>query len=98
MPIHNLASGEIAAHNKQLAANTADTVQFADDVTLLRITNLDAVALIYITIDGTNPAVAGGKSRLVPAGSARTISAPGGDPPAVKLISAGNPVYSVEAI
>lgn len=89
--------GELAVHEKQLVADTVDTVTFlgADlgEVEVLT----DGTADIYVVFGADQtPEVAGPKCRRIPVGSASAVFEPhtSGDT-VVKLISAGTPVYSV---
>lgn len=100
MASYTIAAGGRAAHNKTLVAATVDTVTFTDDVDEIDIINLDGVAAIYYTVDGSTPTVEGANTRVLPSGtlSADRVSARGFSAPVVKLISAGIPKYSVEGV
>jgi hypothetical protein len=81
-------------HDKTLAANVADAVNFTDDPGSVEVVS-DGAAKLYVTVDGSTPAVSGDTTYLLPAvPCSRTIPHPG-SPRAVKLISAGTPMYSV---
>lgn len=97
MATYTLTAGQIAAHAKTLTASTVDTVTFAADVQgNVRIVNLDGTDRIYITTDGSTPTVGGAATHVLPAAmSVLELDITGAS---VKLISAGTPTYSVEAI
>jgi hypothetical protein len=94
----SVASGERGAYNKQLAANTVDTVTFADDLSAVEVWS-DGSASITVLVDSgvTNPTVDGNTGWWLPAGSpsVRVIASKGGQGTTVKLISSGTPKYSV---
>lgn len=96
MASFELAAGVRGAYAKTLTANTVDTVSFLQDVGSIEVYG-SGTSAIYFTVNGSTPTVAGGITYELPAGgpSVRTVSAPGGDLPVVKLISAGTPTYSV---
>jgi hypothetical protein len=108
MASYTVTSGNIAAHAKTLAAGVIDTVTFAlGDPHALGWANLpksveiltDGAADIYVTVDGSDPAVGGANCYRLPAFAGATVldvrdSNPS-DPVVVKLISAGAPQYSV---
>lgn len=91
-----IAADEIAAHNKALVANTQDTVTFTGRrVHRVGILVFDALAPVYVTIDGTAATVAGAKTYVIPAGGALELLATADNPTVVKLISADVAHYSV---
>ena len=97
MASYTVASGEVGAHAKTLAAATADTVTFTDDVSKVEVVT-DGAAALYVRVDGTAPTVGGAASHYLPAfASAKEITVPLSDEGTVevKLISAGTPTYSV---
>lgn len=108
MANYTVPNGHIGAHAKTLVASTVDTVTFALGSTgtpgwarmpkSVEIIS-DGAADIYVTVDGTVPAVAGTPCYRVPAFPGATVldvrdSNPV-DEVVVKLISAGTPTYSV---
>lgn len=88
----------IGAHEKTLAAETVDAVEFARDLTQVEVLNIDGAASLYFTVDGSDPMVGGDCYFLPPLVCARTVSAPSYQPTTVKLISAGTPTYSVARV
>jgi hypothetical protein len=97
MAIYTVATGMVGVHAKTLVANTLDAVNFTDDPNTVEIVS-DGAAAIYVSVDGVNATVAGANTYVLPAvACSRTIPHPG-NPRAVKLISAGTPVYSVMAV
>ena len=93
-----LTAGQRGAYAKQLAANTADTVQFPEQTSVTVWT--DGTAAVYVTCDGSVPTVAGAGTWEMPAGAAGSRTFPGviaGSETGtlVGLISAGTPRYSV---
>lgn len=96
MASYTIAANEIAAHDKTLVAATVDTVTFTDDVDAIEVVT-DGAARLYYTVDGSTPTVGGANTRMLSAAISRAVVAtPSGSPPAVKLISAGTPTYSVQ--
>lgn len=97
MASYTLTTGQIAAHAKTLAANTVDTVTFADDCDMIEVLNVDGAAAIYFRVDGSAPTVAGASAYVIPAsaGSALEVQVPTAGGTLVKLISTGTPTYSV---
>jgi hypothetical protein len=92
----------IAVHDKTLVASTVDTVTFADGARQAMVIS-DGTAKIYVTFDGSTPTASGASTHIMPAAPCaltqnltQTDKTTGG--PAVKLISAGTPVYSVERV
>ncbi len=96
MPSYTVASGALAAHDKTLTAATVDTVTFTDATSVVEILS-DGAARLYVTVDGTTPAVSGANTDLLVAGIASgvRISTTGN---IVKLISSGTPTYSVRRV
>lgn len=96
-PVHNIAAGGIAKHDITLQAGTVHAVNFEDDPVNVEIVT-DGVAKIYVTVDGTQPAVGGDNTYIVPAtGCARTIRH-NHHPKPVLLLSPGAPTISVTAV
>lgn len=94
MAVYNVGTGKVGVHDKTLAANVVDAVNFADDPGEVEIVS-DGAAKLYVTVDGTAPTVSGDATYLLPAVPCSRVIAHPGDPRAVKLISVGTPVYSV---
>jgi hypothetical protein len=101
---------EIGAYDRTLVANVTDGVTFvlADPSSgigrggpprMVEIFN-DGPGVIYVTTDGSDPAVAGAHCHRIPPGS--TILALGDENPddavVIKLKSAGTPLYSVARV
>ncbi len=98
MAVHTIAAGEIAVHNKVLAANVVDAVNFAVDPSAIAIES-SGTAAIYFTTDGSTPTVGGATTRVVPAASSATrrlVRHSGGQ--SVRLVSTGTPTYSVVVV
>lgn len=89
------ASGDVGAYAKTLTANSVDKVIFDRVGDRVQITNLDGAARIYVTVDGTDPTVAGAKTYELPAAICRLTVPVSGGPTEVRLKSSGTPVYSV---
>lgn len=91
----------MATHNVQrakhatLVGSTVDTVNLSMSGGTVVVRNRDAVGgdVLYFTIDGTTPTAAGDDTYFCGPGESVVIDA---ICPAVKLISAGTPDYSVE--
>lgn len=99
----SVATGKVGAYAITLSANTVDTVTFADDLDLVRVVT-DGVAAVYVTVDGSTPAVADSGSFELPAVAGATAGklcvsdvyeVPTGGGTVVKLKSAGTAAYSV---
>jgi hypothetical protein len=98
MASYSVASGEVAAYAKTLAASTVDTVTFTDDRFAVRVHNDTGSAAIFFTTDGSTPTVNGANCWRVPAvaGAFAEVTTQGGTATdVVKLISVGTPTYSV---
>jgi hypothetical protein len=94
MAVHNIPEGGFAVHDKQLTANTVDTVNFSHDPQKVEVLS-DGTAEIYVTVDGSDPTVGGASTYKLPARPCvRVISHVSRIKP-VKLISSGTPTYSV---
>lgn len=96
MAVYNVAAGDRAAHDKTLVANVADAVNFTADPDFIEVLS-DGAAAIYLTIDGSAPAISGPKTIKLPALPCSRKIRHGGNQ-AVRLISAGTPTYSVTVI
>lgn len=95
MAAYSVATGKRGAYDKVLVASTVDTVTFADDIDSVEIVT-DGTSKIYVTVNGDTPAVSDAATIIVPAAlGIRTIPTPSSGAPAIKLISAGTPTYSV---
>jgi hypothetical protein len=95
-----MASGTAAPnYHSTLTASTVDTVTFTTSWQVARVINVTGTSVIYFTVDGSTPTVAGANCRVLPAvagfvdqaGLDSTATTPG----SVKLISAGTPGYSI---
>lgn len=96
MAAYTVPAGHVGVHEKQLVADTVDTVTFTG-VDLPEVEVLtDGSADVYVAFGSVTPTVAGTDCWRVPAGSVSAVIAPrtSGDT-IVKLISAGAPTYSV---
>lgn len=101
MASYTVNAGERGAHAKTLVASTADTVTFSENVAIIEVTNLDGADRIYVRLDGTAAAVANAFTYVLPATiCTRKISVPMSkhSSPAISLISAGTPTYSVTKV
>lgn len=90
-------SASVAAHRKTLTANTVDTVTLTSVTRGARVdvVNHDASADLFVTTDGSAPAVQGASSYVVPAGGVLNLSLAVGK--TVKLIAASAAAYTVQA-
>lgn len=110
MATYAIGAAETATH-RTLAAATVDTVTFTgrrvEQVSIL--VHPSGTDPVWVTVDGTTPAVSGATSHPIWPGNAAVL--PGGlssnvldgmlgdaanTPTVVKLISAGTPTYTVE--
>lgn len=97
MASYTVAEDAIGTAVFTMAANTVDTVTFADDLTNLGVINVDGVAEVFYTMDGSTPTVGGANCYYLPAAAAVDTRCPrtsGGT--VVKLISAGTPKIRVQ--
>ena len=97
MASYTVPEGHVGAHQKQLAANTVDTVTFtATDLAEVEILT-DGTAAIFVRFGaGNSPTVAGTNCWQVPSGSGSAVLIPHtSGATVVNLISSGAPVYSV---
>ena len=90
-----------------LTASTVDTVtvtpqgytagnpQTGNQYAALTVLNRDAALLIYFTIDGTTPTVAGDNTYVLPPGNFAQMTLPIRGQGVVNLISSGGAAYSV---
>ncbi|WHM30192.1 hypothetical protein OH540_09175 [Streptomyces sp. BPPL-273] len=96
MASYTVQAGEWGVHGITLTASEITTVHFPDDVDEIEVLSHDGAAPIYFTVDGSQPAIEGRASRIIPASiSAATVQPPTAGPTVVKLISAGAPKVSV---
>lgn len=96
MADHVIAQNEIGAHEITLVANVVETFTFAADVETVEILSHDGAAPIYVTLDGSAPAVKGPSSFVLPAAMGSSVLQPRtSGRTVVRLISTGNPVVSV---
>lgn len=106
MAAYTIGADQRGAYEKQLAANTADTITInraaAGGKPTITVINLDGggadpPAAIYLTDDGAAPTVAGAHCHAVYGiGGTITIDMPGNvHTPALKLISSAAVRYSV---
>ncbi len=96
MASYSVPTNRRGVHAKTLAANTVDTVTFADDLGQVEVVS-DGSAAIYVAMDGATPSVAGQNTDVLPAGviGSRVIPSAAIGPTVVRLISDGTPTYSV---
>lgn len=94
---YTVSGTEIGAHEIHLQPGTVETVLFPGGLGYVTIVSLDGAAPIYFTVDGSVPVVGGARCYVIPAAIA-TYTAPVSTygPNAIKMISAGNPVVSVQ--
>ena len=97
MATHSVGYDERGAHAKTLTPGEADTVAFARHCNFVDVMSHNGAAAVYFTVDGTSPAVGANAAFMLPEhpGSVRVRIREDG-PTAVKLISVGAVVYSVE--
>ena len=100
MASYSVAAGEVGAQAKTLVANTADTVTIDRDANEIIVTALNTAGLIYFTVDGTAPTVAGNNTYVVPniVGASKRVTVPSAGDTVVRLISGFAAMYSVEAV
>ncbi len=97
MPSHSIASNQVGAHAVTLTANAVETFTFADDLPEVTVVSLDGAAVVYFTIDGSTPTIAGPKTYVLPAAiGAGTFAPPTPGGTVVKAISTGTPTISVQ--
>jgi hypothetical protein len=101
MATFTIAAGERLAAEKTLSAATVDTVNVARrGVGKVRV-HTNGAASIFIRVDGTAPAVGAAACYYLPAVAGAYVDIAFGSDVAtgsVKLISAGTPQYTVEAL
>lgn len=95
MATYTVAEGQLAAHAKTLAANVADTVDFAEDLQAIEVLVHSGTEPVYFTVNRSVPTVAGANTDVALPASAvqRPVGTAGNTQ--VRLISAGACVYSV---
>lgn len=83
-----------------LTAGTVTTITLDDPARRVEIINVDGAAAVYVTVDGSTPAVAAAGCWVLPGSINRMVLGPatGGGIKIVKLISSGTPAVSVGAI
>ena len=87
------------AQKVTLVASTPQTLNLTDTlVSRVMVTNHGPTNVVYVRSDGTNPTVAGDEAHVVLVGQARELRVFDLDTTAVRLISAGTPVVTVEAL
>jgi hypothetical protein len=87
----------VSAVDKQLVASTVDTVTFAEGHNGVEIVT-DGTAKVYVTVDGSTPAVGADGTYMLPSGVVAIREIRSRQPfgiSTVKLVSTGTPVYSV---
>ncbi len=87
--------------HRTLTANTVATVTLDSGAQRVEILNVDGAAAVYVTVDRTDPTVAGDGCWVLPAavGSLELKPRGAGDSIAVvKLISSGTPKVSVAVV
>ncbi len=98
MAEHVIGVGQVAVHNVQLVPNVVETFVVVDEIQVVEIIS-DGSAAAYYTVNGSEPTLAGPNTRLLPAGGIvideRHV---GRDLDAVKVISAGSPVISIQRV
>lgn len=82
-----------------LVANTVATITFDTNYGRVEVLNVDGVAEVYVSTDGTTPTVAGTGFEVLPAaiGWSEFTDRTNGNT-VVKLISAGTPKVSVKGL
>ncbi|MGW5633934.1 hypothetical protein [Streptomyces sp. NPDC003832] len=96
MAEYSVTNDEWGIHGITLEAGTITTIHFPDDVDEVEVLSHDGAAPIYFTVDGSDPAVEGRASRVLPAAiSSAQVQPPTAGPSIVKLVSAGTPKVSV---
>ncbi len=83
-----------------LVADTVLTLTFDTNFYRVEVLNVDGVAAVYFTVDGSTPTVAGTGSHVLPAaiGSLEVADGTSGQGTVVKLFSAGTPKVSVRGL
>lgn len=87
--------GKVGQHEFTLTAGAVEMVTFSEDLDGVEIIS-DGLSAVYVTVDGSDPAVAGQSSWVLPAGiMGLTLDVPTSGVTVVKLVSAGTPKMSV---
>lgn len=79
-----------------LVASTVKTITLDAQYGRIEVVNVDGAAIVYFTVDGSTPTVAGDGTLVLPAAIGGWEGAPDSDnPTVVKLISTGTPKVAV---
>lgn len=100
MATYGVGADEVSVHRKTTTADVVDTVTFAGRRTSVEVSNLSAddAAVLFFTVDGTEPVVDGSRTTLaVPGGVVEVPDTRPGNSTVVKLISPTAATYSVTA-
>lgn len=95
-----IAAGAVSV-TATLVASTVDTITAAGDRNKVRIVQTAGTPVpLYVTLDGSTPTVGGANTFVVPAvlGQVREFDVPTAGDTVVKVIGAGTPTYTVEAV
>lgn len=96
MATYTVAAGELSAQDKVLAASTADTVTFTDQVTTIEVLSDGSAAIYVCPQPGFTAAVGSAHCRKIPAGGPSSLTLRlSGNTQSLTLISSGTPTYSV---
>lgn len=81
---------------KKTVANAVDTTTFNATIGVVEIINMDGADALYVSVDGSEPVVAGDNTHVMPAavGSMR-LAVPSSGNPQVKVVSASPVTYSL---
>lgn len=87
-------------YHGQLEADTIDTITLASGPSVYEILATDASARIDYTTDGSDPVVGGSPTGrcIPPTYAVDIVYVPSDGSGVIKLISAGTPTYSIEAV
>lgn len=83
-----------------LVAATVTTVALSVNAARIEVVNVDGAEVVYFTVDGSTPTVAGDNTHVLPAAicALEVQDETSGANSVVKLISAGTPEVSVRAL
>lgn len=98
MATYSIASGDIAVHEKSLAAGVEDVVNFAEDISDVEVLVHSGSAPVYFTVDRAATAVAGPRTVAVMPSSAVQVQVWTRGASQVRLISSASAVYSVTKV